>query len=357
MATPQETHRKRKIALRKFNDYFNSFIDGHGEEIVEEKKEIRNLIEQIRKYNRDLADDDFLFEEELYERFNSQAHRLAKFINNSPNIDDSKEKRTSNQNEIEPTEKPIENDDIDNDNEPDHIDWLLAEYYIGQLELRDDNWFDYYPQMMHFIIFEPKMSYEMRIGHLRKTIAHNAKANELIENETSLTNAVDILSKHFNHLSWQDREMTVKKLIDTFTFIATPAADKKNFREVFHIALHIRYNVRQGFQQKYFEMIRDKLPLWCRCNSLGYLIRMFRAKLRVFDAVNVLERGKYQELEGLFDRLIVNHEPCPICHHLYKCIRCHPVVRCRHLNEFCNRFRKGQDISMSMNNLSIESWK
>ncbi|OTF80885.1 hypothetical protein BLA29_006054, partial [Euroglyphus maynei] len=154
MASYQESQKKRKIALRKFNDYYNSFIDDHGEEIVGEKTKIRALIEEIRKLNRHLAENDSLFDETLVEQFNSDAHRLAKFLNETQSMNIVNDKVEESNNDKRPTAETRRNQKQEihnienNDNNFDmiqtdkNIDALLNNYYINRLKLTNTNWLD-----------------------------------------------------------------------------------------------------------------------------------------------------------------------------------------------------------------------
>ncbi|KAH9501092.1 hypothetical protein DERF_011961 [Dermatophagoides farinae] len=367
MSSLEESYQKRKKALRKFDDYFNSLTDGHDEELCLEKMNIRQLIEQIRSFNRNLADDDNLYEDELVEQFNSRAHRLAKFLNDSTDIGMDEElpkKMMINKDiQIKPSQRQSEprmfqNDDFDLNNENDHIDSLLTIYYIGELELTDNNWFDYYPKLMEFIVRDPKIPDERtRINYLKQTVQKNPKAIQLIKDERSIKNATKILEEHFDDWTLQKRALFIKEMIEKFHFDKNRESDEANFRQLLDIALHIRFNVSEEFQQKYFPMILFKLPNWIRARTLSHFIRMMRAKLRIYDAQHVLKAGTYEELEKLFDRLIVNGRPCPICYHLHNQMKAHPIVRCRHLNEFRNKYnnRNSNNLTMSMADLSISS--
>ncbi|KAH7638111.1 hypothetical protein HUG17_9216 [Dermatophagoides farinae] len=374
----QEINQKRRKAIRKFDAYFDSFNDGHTSEIIVDKIEIRNVIELIRKFNRNLADDDNLYDEELVDKFKMRARRMANFLNDSTaNNEDSNKKESSSssssekivannmdkQPKTEPSpqqqqkqkqqQRQCEPEMIRKNDKNHHhavigneenIDALLNVYYINKLELTFTNWFDYYPQMMEFIVNGPKsMDMKTKMDYLKKTLRNNPKAYLLIRNKNEINDAVMILRKRFNVCCQAIREKNVDDLIDKFNHSMDERDNEKNFRQLFRIALHIAYTVREDFQTYYFHKLMKKLPKLLHCGTPFQFLIMIRSKLRIFDGHHVLKPGTFEELEQLFNRLINDDVSlCPICFKLKQRIRSHSIVKCRYIDEliYTYGFRK-----------------
>lgn len=351
MASLEESYQKRKKALRKFNDYFNSLNDGHGEEICSEKSNIRQLIEQIRYLNRNLADDDNLYEDELVEQFNSRAHRLAKFLNGSTSNIVYDESQETKRQQIE--SKILSQ----NDNVVENVQQHPLQH-LFHVQLTETNWLEFYPQMMEFIVLDKKIPNEpTRIKYLKQSIEKNKKATQLLENEYSMKNAVAILREEFSyHSNPETREMALKEMIKKFKFDTNRNNDEKNYRQLFIIALHIAYNIHREYRQKYLYMLLDKLPKNFHRNSINDFKIMVKEKLQYYDALPSFKFGKNEELEQLYRRLIDHDQPCPICYKLKKHIRSHPIIQCRNLREFCYKYGEyAGNTSTSMADLSISS--
>ncbi|XP_075678777.1 uncharacterized protein LOC113798142 isoform X2 [Dermatophagoides pteronyssinus] len=415
----QESFKKRKIALRKFNDYFNSFIDEYEEEILKSRKDIRTLIEEIRDYNRLLADVDDLYDEELVERFNSQAHRLSKFLNESTIDDDnngtdrqteekqqqqkSKEIESKEIPQVPKSKKPMEPKIVENNtrmmmnnNNDDHHQQSTSRSSTSLnsnfIQLTDTNWSDYYPLMMEFIVTDQKIPDERtRIALLKKSVEKNSTASQLIANENSMRNAVKILRKEFHHQTYEQKESSVNDMILRFNFNTNAKNDEHNFRQLFSILLNIKFNVREEFRPRYYDSLWGKLPRRFRYLSMERFVRLTKEKLKFFNALPCLLDFKREEfidqqivvnhrqrqinnntdnesnekLDQLIQRLIDDKQLCPICFQIKKHLRSHSIVRCRNLNAFCRQYgfddnfdvggNRMKNLSNSMLNLSLDS--
>ncbi|KAH9414516.1 hypothetical protein DERP_008711 [Dermatophagoides pteronyssinus] len=375
----QESFKKRKIALRKFNDYFNSFIDEYEEEILKSRKDIRTLIEEIRDYNRLLADIDDLYDEELVERFNSQAHRLSKFLNESTIDDDNNGDRQTEEKQQKKESKEIESKEIPqvpkskkpmepkivenntrmmmNNNNDDHHQQSTSRSSTSLnsnfIQLTDTNWSDYYPLMMEFIVTDPKIPDERtRIALLKKSVEKNSTASQLIANENSMRNAMKILRKEFHHQTYEQSESSVNDMILRFNFNTNAKNDEHNFRQLFSILLNIKFNVREEFRPRYYDSLWGKLP------------RRFRY-LSMERKNSLINNESNEKLDQLIQRLIDDKQFCPICFHFKKHLRSHSIVKCRNLTACCRQYgfddnfdvggNRMKNLSNSMLNLSLDS--
>ena len=168
MALQMEMFEKRKKCLRIFNEYFNSFIDGHENVILTNEKEIRNLIVQIRTFNCNLAENDDLYDEHLVALFNTRVGRLNKFFKsdcqtNNIIVNNKSEEQTFDKYQVQEIQRHSQKESeemVDNEksvifDDCKDIDALLAIYYIDFIKLTGTNWYDYHSQIMEFIIENP----------------------------------------------------------------------------------------------------------------------------------------------------------------------------------------------------------
>nr|XP_027204512.1 uncharacterized protein LOC113798215 isoform X1 [Dermatophagoides pteronyssinus] len=343
MALQMEMFEERKKNLRKFNEYFNSLIDGDKNEILTNQTEIRSLIKQIRIFNRNLAENDDLYDEQTVTLFNDRAHQLAEFLNSNSqtnNIVDSKsDQQTFYKHNVRERNEIVDNEKSFYINDIKDIDALLALYYLKFLRITQTNWFDYYSQIMEFIVFNEKMNTMTKMDHLKRTIRYNSKALELIENIDNIYEAIKILEKHYISCSSMEGEQYVKYLIDKFCFYETKI--EKTYRFLLRIALLILYAVKdENKRPDYLQLLLKKLPY--TFNNVykldpSFFVTMMRAKLRIYDCPHILKPGTYEALGQAYNSLIVQ-SICPICFKEENHIRVHKVVRCRFLEKLVRRY-------------------
>ncbi|XP_075677486.1 uncharacterized protein LOC113798215 isoform X1 [Dermatophagoides pteronyssinus] len=343
MALQMEMFEERKKNLRKFNEYFNSLIDGDKNEILTNQTEIRSLIKQIRIFNRNLAENDDLYDEQTVTLFNDRAHQLAEFLNSNSqtnNIVDSKsDQQTFYKHNVRERNEIVDNEKSFYINDIKDIDALLALYYLKFLRLTETNWFDYYSHIMEFIVFNEKMNTMTKMDHLKRTIRYNSKALELIENIDNIYEAIKILEKHYISCSSMEGEQYVKYLIDKFCFYETKI--EKTYRFLLRIALLILYAVKdENKRPDYLQLLLKKLPY--TFNNVykldpSFFVTMMRAKLRIYDCPHILKPGTYEALGQIYNSLIVQ-SICPICFKEENHIRVHKVVRCRFLEKLIRKY-------------------